>query len=126
MGKIYIVTNVSSKSKLKAGIPYAKLGGAKVPIIDDCIEREASGSLDLRFGYDRTENLRRQVYLNNDCQWYQYKVPFFKDGQGHLKEISEFKYKVLKKWHRFWLGRMGFITLCVIIIMLILVKSLLV
>lgn len=120
---LYLVTNISSKTKPGIGTPYLKIDGSPCEIYRDCIERNVSGTHTITAGYGNIENLRQQIYIDDSDNWYQYNVPLMKHGTGRLIKISKFKYKSLKCLRNFYHAITENTVLAIIMLIFLIIAS---
>ena len=99
MGKINIISNISSKKH--AGSPFCILDHRKkCEINNDKIVFSVEGEHLLQIGYlyaEDTEggqliNYDEKILPKEDEEWYLYKVPLLLDGKGKMKKISKTRF----------------------------------
>lgn len=95
---IYIISNVSDKVERFVGSPYCIVNGNPESIVSDKIKIDRDvNSLDIELGYQQL-GMKKRVYLkaqiknNSQDMYYIYKVPFFINGTGKLKQVSKIRY----------------------------------
>ena len=99
MGKIHIISNISSKTH--AGTPFCRLDNKKYKIENDKIEFSIEGEHNLQIGYLYTDdedgrliNYNEKISPKGDEEWYLYRVPLLLDGKGKMKKISKTRFKI--------------------------------
>lgn len=98
MGKINIISNISSKKH--AGTPFCILDHKKCKIDNDKIVFSIEGEHVLRIGYlyaGNTEggqliNYEENIFAKEDEEWYLYKVLILLNGKGKMKKISKTRF----------------------------------
>lgn len=113
MGKINIISNISSKKH--AGSPFCILDYKKNCKIDnDKIVFSIEGEHVLQIGYLYAENTEggqlinydENIFPKEDEEWYLYKVPLLLDGKGKMKKISKTRFAfevVIRKLVNNWI-----------------------
>lgn len=99
MGKINIISNISSKKH--AGTPFCILDHKKkYKIENDKIVFSIEGKHILQIGYlyaENTEggqliNYEGNIFSEEDEEWYFYKVPLLINGKGKMRKISKTRF----------------------------------
>ena len=124
MGKINIISNISSKKH--AGTPFCLLDNKKkCNIENDKILISTEGEHELQIGYlyaENTEdgrliNYSEKIFPERDEEWYLYRVPFLLNGKGKMKKISKTRFAmevVIRKFVNSWLFVIAFIALIIL------------
>ncbi|MDD3403587.1 MAG: hypothetical protein PHQ72_09560 [Hespellia sp.] len=93
---IYIISNVSSKTKRIAGTPYCIVNEKSKKIVSDKIDIDTKDNhLDIEFGYQHGKkliNLKATINVDSQDMYYIYKVPLLLDGIGKLRRVSKIHY----------------------------------
>lgn len=123
MGKINIISNISSKTH--AGTPCCKLDQKKCKIEKDKIVFSIEGEHNLQIGYlytndkdGRLINYDENIFFGEEEEWYLYRVPLLLDGKGKMKKISKRRFAV-EATIRKLVNNIFFLMFCLVVLLFI-------